>query len=930
MLRMKPLADAKKAEAYYAKSDGGYYLQADDLHREWGGLAAARLGLAGVPEFEQFARLLHGLHPLTGEQLTARLDDDRLAGWDVTASVPKGVTTAIECGDSRVRELLWDANRRAMADLEAYATTRVRKNGQEDDRATGNLAWYSVEHPETRPTEEDNMPDPDRHIHNVIGNATYDPVERQWKAVKFRPIMELRKFFDRRFDHYLSGLLAEAGYAVETKWQPDDKGGLKFYSWDIQGIPASVIEKFSRRSAEVDATEQDILAAMQEKGGQAPERLSAVSRDTLGATSRRQKRDDLTLEQCRAYWQSRLTPEEKQAIAATIRRAMEGGSRMEPRGKAAVAFALQHHGEQQSVFRWEELAATAMEHSMGGAFPDAIEREAVRQGVVRRQIDGKWMATTSELLAEEDYLVGVAAKGRGAALPVGVASGLERGTLNDGQWQAAKGLLESSNRVNVLEGPAGAGKSFMLAAHDRGMRLAGQQVVYLATTTDAAEVLAKDGFAVNTVARFLLDEKMQAAAKGCRVVVDESSMLGHKDAVRFFQLAEKLDLKPIFVGDPWQHGAVPRGSLLHILKAYAGIQPFRLDEIRRQEDPAYLAAVKDLSEGKTLEGFDAFDRMGWVREITDSIDRYRHLAADYVKALADKKTVLVVSPTHAEAGKITAEIRDQLRAAGKLGEDEREFTRLVTANASEAERGKAATYQPGDVLVFHQNAKGGLAKGDRLTVTDPATVPLSEAGKFQLYRPEAIRLAAGDKLRFTGTVKTADGEHTLKNGAVKSVAGFTKGGDFRLDNGWVVPADAGHFRHGFVDTSFGSQGKTVQRVLLGMAAASAPAMNQEQIYVSASRGKQRMTLYTDSKEDVREAIQQSSQKLAALDLRQMPKPGLAERLKKLLERRRRRASIDRMRSAWDRQDRSSPFPPREATQGERPARQPERSGGYAR
>ena len=37
MLRMRPVADARKAESYYAKSDRGYYLGDDDLYREWGG-----------------------------------------------------------------------------------------------------------------------------------------------------------------------------------------------------------------------------------------------------------------------------------------------------------------------------------------------------------------------------------------------------------------------------------------------------------------------------------------------------------------------------------------------------------------------------------------------------------------------------------------------------------------------------------------------------------------------------------------------------------------------------------------------------------------------------------------------------------------------------------------------------------------------------
>jgi hypothetical protein len=178
----------------------------------------------------------------------------------------------------------------------------------------------------------------------------------------------------------------------------------------------------------------------------------------------------------------------------------------------------------------------------------------------------------------------------------------------------------------------------------------------------------------------------------------------------------------------------------------------------------------------------------------------------------------VVSPTHAESRAITAAIRSELRHAGRLTGEEREFTRLVPVDRSEAERSQATSYRPSDVIQFHQNAKGGFTKGDRLTVSDPAAVPLEHAGKFSLYRPEAIALAVGDRIRFTGNVKTLDGRHTLKNGNAHTVAGFTPKG-IRLDNGWIIPNDAGHFRHGVVETSFGSQGRTVQRVILGMSAA---------------------------------------------------------------------------------------------------------------
>ena len=52
---------------------------------------------------------------------------------------------------------------------------------------------------------------------------------------------------------------------------------------------------------------------------------------------------------------------------------------------------------------------------------------------------------------------------------------------------------------------------------------------------------------------------MQAAAQGGRVVIDETSMLGHKDAVELFRVAKENDLKLIFVGDPMQHGASAAG-----------------------------------------------------------------------------------------------------------------------------------------------------------------------------------------------------------------------------------------------------------------------------------------------------------------------------------------------------------------------------------
>ena len=54
---------------------------------------------------------------------------------------------------------------------------------------------------------------------------------------------------------------------------------------------------------------------------------------------------------------------------------------------------------------------------------------------------------------------------------------------------------------------------------------------------------------------------------------------------------------------------------MRLLKEYGGVTPFRISTIKRQENAEHRAAVGLMFEGKTLEGFDKIDRLGWVKEI---------------------------------------------------------------------------------------------------------------------------------------------------------------------------------------------------------------------------------------------------------------------------------------------------------------------------
>jgi len=98
------------------------------------------------------------------------------------------------------------------------------------------------------------------------------------------------------------------------------------------------------------------------------------------------------------------------------------------------------------------------------------------------------------------------------------------------------------------------------------------------------------------------------------------------------------------------------------------------------------------------------------------------------------------------------------------------------------------------------------------------------------------------------------------------LAGFTDKGDLRLSNGFVVPKDYGHLAYGYTSTSHASQGKTVDNVFISMSQDSLSAANREQFYVSVSRGREAVKLYTDDKQALFDAVQKSGARMSATEL----------------------------------------------------------------
>jgi hypothetical protein len=69
-----------------------------------------------------------------------------------------------------------------------------------------------------------------------------------------------------------------------------------------------------------------------------------------------------------------------------------------------------------------------------------------------------------------------------------------------------------------------------------------------------------------------------------------------------------------------------------------------------------------------------------------------------------------------------------------------------------------------------------------------------------------------------------------------------------------------------VVTSHASQGKTVDKVMIALGSESLAAANREQFYVSVSRGREGVRLYTDDKAAMVAAVEGSSARLSATEL----------------------------------------------------------------
>lgn len=837
---------AGAVKGYFADSD--YWIDGHNPPGVWGGKLAHDLGLSGLVEKEPFARMADGRHPYTESKLKPGRDGERSAN-DITLSAPKEVTLLyMRTGDKRILDAFTESCDWVMDEMEKEAAVQARKRG-DPWRKTGNWAWAGFVHFEARPDKQSQLPDPQLHRHHVVFNMT-----ESGQGIRALELGNLKGGFGDggnvdlympMFHSELARRMKELGYGIERNGK---------VGFGITGIPRDLVEKFSKRRITIQKAKEAIALA---EGIKDPERLRRLQAE-LAVLTRKHKQKDLTRTELWKFWDSQLTKADRLALDTS-----KGRKGWTTDSEQALRYALDHMLERASVVPEKKVLATALNYGVGSVDLDSLREAYHDLGVLVK--DG--MVTTRSVLNQESRIIDFAREGKGTMRPLQVApatqspaSKRELATLSAEQQALIQHVLTSQDQVVLVQGDAGTGKTHTIKPIFQQLNC---PVEMLAPSAAASRgVLRDEGFGrADTVASFLGSQERQRAVKNGVIWVDEASLLSINDLDQLAHVSKVMNARLVLQGDPKQHRSVARdGNMMKVLEEYASLKVGRLKEIWRQKNPAYKEAVALIAKGDILKGHEALEKMGAVRHagVAD-------LVSEYMDVLDRGRSVLVVCPTHKEAESITLAIRTARRDRGDLGHDVVVET-LKPLHWTQAQKSDPGQYSGSEVLQFHRNS-GAWKAGDRVgaaNVTNGEKLP--NPGHMGVFAPASIAIAPGDTIRITNNSWDKTGLHRLDNGSHYTVGSIEPvSHDITLSNGWVI--NTPHITHGYVSTSYGAQGKTVDVCLAAMGQDSLGAINAHQYYVTASRARHAFRLYTDLwKDELKAAIRKSDTRKSATEV----------------------------------------------------------------
>jgi conjugative relaxase-like TrwC/TraI family protein len=867
MLRMYQSQTSAQAKNYFrdALSKADYYINDQELNGTFNGRIAKQLGIENqFIDKATFEKLCDNINPKDGGSLTPRTVNDRRVGYDISFHCPKSVSILHALSDNdNVLNSFRSSVHETMEEIENDMQTRIRTQGQYDDRDTKALLWTDFIHQTARPVKGHD-PDPHLHCHCFTFNVTYDDVEERYKAGQFHNIKRDMPYYQARFQKRLADKLSGQGYGIRKT-----KNG-----FEVAVVPQKAIDHFSKRT-------NLIGQVAKEKGITDPREL-----DGLGAKTRASKQKGVSMADLQSSWRNQL---DKHGIGETAKSETKTTD-FNLTSKKTIDHAIDHVFTRASVKRERQILSEGYLHSIDNnriSLEDVDKALHQDSRVFKIKSGSQILCTTALVLKEERQMVELAREGMGKVRPFSPFFKADTfAHLGKEQQTALNHILKSQDRLTMVRGGAGTGKTTLIKDAVKEIEKKGVQVFLFAPTAEAShEVLKSEGFEnSHTVARLLKDKNIKESIKGQVIWVDEAGMLGTKDAYHVLDIAAKQKARVIFSGDPRQHSAVNRGDAMRILKTVGRVPQASLETIYRQRSDEYKSAIKAISEGNIETGFKQLDQLKAIHEI-DPTDIHEKLTESYLKIIDDKKSALVISPTREQIRVMNSSIRQGLIDRGLVKKREKRIIIYDNLYYTEAQKQDARSYHKGQVIQIHQNMKG-LKRGEKLSVHsiknqsvilvaqngNTIILPKDNPKSFEVYLKRDLALSKGDQIRISKNSFDAKGKR-LNNGTVLYVKNIDKKGQIKAikqskskQREFNLPSGFGNLDYAYCSTSYSAQGKTVDHVLINQSSVTFPASNQKQFYVSVSRGREGVSIYTDDKEALLTQIQKSGDRQSATEL----------------------------------------------------------------
>ncbi|HEU5042918.1 MAG TPA: MobF family relaxase [Nocardioidaceae bacterium] len=770
-----------------------YYATKGEAPGRWVGPGLAGIDGIGCGDpvtAEQMRNLFgEGRHPVAGTALGRAYRPDAVAGFDLTFSPAKSVSTLWAVAPSDVADAIKQAHDAAVADaitfLEDHAIfTREGTDGVRQVETRGLIA-AAFTHRDSR------AGDPDLHTHVAVANKVQTR-QGKWLSiygtVLHRYGVAVSEAYNTALEHHLVERLG-------VRFVDTGRGPGKRPVREIAGVDEMLCEQWSRRRRDIDVRTDELVADFTAAHGRPPttkEWFALQQRANL--ETRAPKHEARSEAEQRNTWRAEAVQElgllgldhlieaalhppvaDRQQISAAWMNeaAARVVSELEDRRATWQSWHLYAEAQRQvrGIDTPVDQVGAAVEYLVASAAQSLInltpDRDPITVPAALRRSDGTSVYrhtgadhfTSQRILDAEQRIVDAAARSCATAIdPLDVElalmkAELDGATLNAGQHELVRTMVGSPRQVVLALAPAGSGKTTAMSALAGVFEDLGYATIGLAPSAAAAAVLGEaTGMPTETIAK--LDHLLTSGAEvgigpATVVVIDEAGMAATPTLDRIVAACCDRGARVRLVGDDQQLAAIGAGGVLRDVATTHGA--VRLEEIVRFVDPVEATASLDLRAGdRSALGFYLDrDRVHTGDSETCLGDVLRAWAAERDAG----RECLMLAPTR----ELVARLNRGARAARIAGTTPTREVSLVDGNLASA----------GDTILTRRNdrrlgvsATDWVKNGDRWTITaigrDGSVVARHVRSRLQVTLP-AEYVARDVELGYATTVHTAQG-----------------------------------------------------------------------------------------------------------------------------------------------------------------------------